>query len=57
MPYNPETNPIEQMFNKLKTNVRLEYTGTITQLTDAIKYSLGMITSIDLGCYYKHSVG
>ena len=40
VPYNPETNPIEQMFNKVKQFVRKEDTSTYCKLIKAINKSI-----------------
>jgi transposase len=55
VPYNPETNPIEQVFSKVKYYVNKKPTTTIKQLTKAIEDALKTITVNDLQNYFKHS--
>jgi transposase len=55
VPYSPETNPIEQVFSKIKYYVNKEPTTTIKQLTKAIDNGLKTITMTDLQNYFKHS--
>ena len=55
VPYNPKTNPIEQVFNKSKITVRQRLCDTYSKLERAINYSLKSITSNDLDNFYNYS--
>lgn len=57
VPYNPKTNPIEQVFNKSKICVKQRLCDTFDRLIRSINYSLKSITSKDLSNFYKHSFG
>ena len=53
--YNPETNPIEQVFSKVKTIVRRTNTTSITALIKAVDIGFKSITKEDLVNFFKHS--
>jgi transposase len=55
VPYNPETNPIEMVFHKIKSLVRLKPNNLSDDLNNSINESIECITSNDLGGYFKHS--
>jgi len=55
VPYNPETNPIEQMFGKCKNYVRKTFPQTLKQLESSITQSLKQVTPENLSNYFKHS--
>ena len=52
VPYNPKTNPIEQMFNKVKQFVRKEDTSTYCKLIKAINKSIKTITATNFSYYF-----
>jgi len=55
VPYSPETNPIEQFFNKVKTYVRKENTETMANIINAIHDAIKTVTPSDLNNFFKHS--
>ena len=55
VPYNPKTNPIEQVFSKIKNSVRRENTEQECYLRNAIIRAEESITTTDLNNFYNHS--
>lgn len=55
VPYNPKTNPIEQVFNKIKSYVIKENTSTKKHLIGAIERAINTITTKDLQHYFSNS--
>ena len=55
VPYNPKTNPIEQVFNKIKAYVIKENTSTKKHLIGAIERGINTITEQDLQSYFSNS--
>ena len=55
VPYNPETNPIEQFFNKVKTFVKKEDTSTRKKLISSIKKAMNTVTPENFNNYFLHS--
>ena len=53
--YNPETNPIELVFGKIKKYVEKSPTQTIKQLLSSINKAIKTISPNDLRNYYFHS--
>jgi transposase len=54
-PYSPDFNPIEQVFSKIKTELRRRELRTIPALEDAFGESLDWITRTDALHYFAHS--
>ena len=54
-PYSPDFNPIEQVFSKIKNELRRRELRTIPALEDAFGESLDWITRIDALHYFQHS--
>lgn len=54
-PYSPDFNPIEQVFSKIKTELRRRELRTITALEDAFGDSLDWITRTDVLHYFEHA--
>ena len=54
-PYSPDLNPIEQVFSKIKTELRRRELRTITALENAFGESLDWITPTDALHYFEHS--
>lgn len=57
IPYNPESNPIEHVFNKAKQVTRKENTTNEKLLIDAITKGFDSINRKDLRNFYKKSFG
>ena len=55
VPYNPQTNPIEQVFNKSKILIKEKLSDTYKRLVRSIKYTLNNITRNDLNNFYINS--
>lgn len=55
IPYNPETNPIEQFFNKVKTFVKKEDTSTRKKLISSIEKAMNTVTPENLNYYFLKS--
>jgi len=55
VPYNPHTNPIEQVFNKSKIIIKDKLSDTYERLIRSIKYTLNNITDNDLNNFYVNS--
>jgi len=55
VPYNPHTNPIEQVFNKSKAIIKEKMSDTYDRLIRSVKYTLNNITSNDLNNFYINS--
>jgi transposase len=56
VPYNPETNPIEQVFSKLKNDITIYNTSDIKNLKEAIAKSIKKVKCIHLNNFYKKSL-
>jgi transposase len=54
-PYSPDFNPIEQVFSKIKTELRRRELRTIAALEDAFGQSLDWITRADAVNYFANS--
>ena len=54
-PYSPDFNPIEQVFSKIKTELRRRELRTIEALEDAFGQSLDWITRTDARNYFVNS--
>lgn len=54
-PYSPDFNPIEQVFSKIKTELRRRELRTIPELEHAFGESLDWITPTDILHYYQHA--
>lgn len=54
-PYSPDFNPIEQVFSKVKTELRRRDLRTITALETAFGESLDWITPTDTRHYFQHA--
>jgi len=54
-PYSPDFNPIEQVFSKIKTELRRRELRTIQTLEDAFGQSLDWITRTDALNYFANS--
>lgn len=54
--YNPETNPIEQCFSKVKNIIRKNKNDNIKNLTKTINKAFNSITKNDLKNYFKNSL-
>jgi len=54
-PYRPDFNPIEQVFSKIKNELRRREHRTITELENAFGESLDWITKEDALHYFQHS--
>jgi len=54
-PYSPDFNPIEQVFSKIKNELRRRELRTITALEDAFGESLDWITREETLHYFQHS--
>lgn len=54
-PYSPDFNPIEQVFSKIKNELRRRELRTITALEEAFGESLDWITRTDALHYFQHS--
>jgi transposase len=54
-PYSPDFNPIEQVFSKIKNELRRREHRTITELENAFGESLDWITKHDALHYFQHS--
>lgn len=54
-PYSPDLNPIEQVFSKIKTELRRRELRTIPELEDAFGESLDWITRNEARNYYANS--
>ena len=54
-PYSPDFNPIEQVFSKIKNELRRRELRTITALENAFGESLDWITKEQSLHYFKHS--
>jgi transposase len=54
-PYSPDFNPIEQVFSKIKNELRRRELRTIGELEDAFGQSLDWITPTDTRHYFHHS--
>ena len=54
-PYSPDYNPIEQVFSKIKNELRRREHRTIAALENAFGESLDWITQTDAAHYFEHS--
>lgn len=54
-PYSPDFNPIEQVFSKIKNELRRRELRTIDALENAFGESLDWITRTDARHYFQHS--
>jgi transposase len=54
-PYGPDFNPIEQVFSKIKNELRRRELRTITALEDAFGESLDWITKEETLNYFQHA--
>lgn len=54
-PYSPDFNPIEQVFSKVKTELRRRKLRTIDALETAFGESLDWITPTDTRHYFQHA--
>lgn len=54
-PYTPEYNPIENLFGKLKANIRKSLNNSYKKLNKIIKSTFKSITKTELDNYYRHS--
>jgi transposase len=54
-PYSPDFNPIEQVFSKLKNELRRREHRTIAELESAFGESLDWITRLEALHYFQHS--
>lgn len=54
-PYSPDYNPIEQVFSKIKNELRRRELRTIDALENAFGESLDWITQTDAVHYFQHS--
>ena len=54
-PYTPEYNPIENLFSKLKANIRKSLNNNYNKLNKIIKSTFKSITNSELENYYRHS--
>lgn len=54
-PYSPDFNPIEQVFSKIKNELRRRELRQIDELEDAFGESLDWITKTDALHYFQHS--
>jgi transposase len=54
-PYSPDFNPIEQVFSKIKNELRRRELRTIPELEDAFGQSLDWITRTDILHYFQHA--
>ena len=54
-PYSPDFNPIEQVFSKIKNELRRRELRTINELENAFGESLDWITKQDAIHYFQHS--
>ncbi len=54
-PYSPDFNPIEQVFSKIKTELRRRELRTIEALEDAFGQSLDWITRTEAVNYFENS--
>lgn len=55
VPYNPQTNPIEKVFNKSKILIKEKLSDTYERLLRSIKYTLNNVTGNDLSNFYINS--
>ena len=54
-PYSPDFNPIEQVFSKIKNELRRREHRTITELENAFGESLDWITPTEASNYFLHA--
>lgn len=54
-PYSPDFNPIEQVFSKVKTELRARELRTIKEVEDALGECPDWITAADAKGYFGHS--
>lgn len=54
-PYSPDFNPIEQVFSKIKNELRRRELRTLAELEAAFGESLDWITRTDARHYFQHS--
>jgi transposase len=54
-PYSPDLNPIEQVFSKIKTELRRRELRTVTALEDSFGESLDWITRTDAVNYFENA--
>ena len=54
-PYSPDFNPIEQVFSKIRTELRRRELRTIAALEEAFGESLDWITRTDTRHYFDHA--
>ena len=54
-PYSPDFNPIEQVFSKIKNELRRRELRTINALENAFGESIDWITNTDALHYFQHS--
>jgi len=54
-PYTPEYNPIEQLFSKLKLNIRKHLDNNYKKLMKTVKSTFKNIKSVELSNYYRKS--
>lgn len=54
-PYNPEGNPIEHLFGKIKTYIKAKNNSTKKKLFKHINHAISLVTNKDLQNFYKKS--
>lgn len=54
-PYSPDLNPIEQVFSKVKNELRRRRLRTVTEVEDAFGQSLDWVTRDEVRSYYRHA--
>jgi transposase len=53
-PYSPDLNPIEKMWSKVKTSMRMTAARTLDAVLDAVRVALRSITLADCEGYFDH---
>jgi transposase len=54
-PYSPDLNPIEQVFSKVKNELRRRRLRTVTEVEDAFGQSLDWVTPDEVRNYYRNA--
>jgi transposase len=54
-PYSPDLNPIEQVFSKVKNELRRRRLRTVPEVEDAFGQSLDWVTRDEVRNYYRHA--
>jgi transposase len=54
-PYSPDLNPIEQVFSKVKNELRRRRLRTVPEVEDAFGQSLDWVTPDEVRNYYRHA--